>query len=216
VGEDYDMGSSPMLITLPSGQRLLAAGQKSGLLHVLDPDDNGKLLWKKRVSKGGFLGGIEWGSATDGKRFYVAKSDLTWHNDDFASAAIQLTPDTGGGTTAVDAETGKIVWEAPPVSCAGRKNCSPGQTAAVTAIPGVVFSGSISGVLRAFDSETGEVLWEYDTARSYDSVNGASARGGAIDGPGVVVADGQIYVTSGYAKFGGLPGNVLLVFAKSP
>jgi polyvinyl alcohol dehydrogenase (cytochrome) len=51
--------------------------------------------------------------------------------------------------------------------------------------------------------------------KSYDAVNGARAHGGALDGPGPVVVDGWVYVTSGYAKFGGLPGNVLLAFSKT-
>ena len=113
---------------------------------------------------------------------------------------------------ALDATSGEIVWEAPPGSCEGRKNCSPAQNAAVTVIPGAVFSGSLSGVMKAYDTNTGKVLWEYDTVREYESVNGAKARGGAIDGPGPVVVDGLVYITSGYAKFGGLPGNVLLAF----
>ena len=130
VGPDEDMGSSPMLITLASGKRLLAAGQKTGILHVLDPDDDGKLLWQKKLAEGGILGGIEWGPATDGKRFYVSKSDVTWRDQRFVSADTELNPDTGGGMVAVDAASGEIVWEAPPVSCDGRKSCSPGQTAA--------------------------------------------------------------------------------------
>lgn len=213
-GPDEDMGSSPMLITLPSGERLLAAGQKTGILHVLDPDQDGKLLWQKKLAEGGILGGIEWGPATDGKRFYVAKADVTWRDQRFISADTELNPETGGGIVAVDAATAEIVWEAPPVSCEGRKSCSPGQTAAVTAIPGVVFSGSLSGVMRAFDADTGDLLWHFDTVRSYDAVNGAAAHGGAIDGPGPVVVDGMVYIMSGYAKFGGLGGNVLLAFAR--
>lgn len=212
-GPDEDMGSSPMLITLDNGKRLLAAGQKTGILHVLDPDNNGKLLWQKKLAEGGILGGIEWGPATDGKRFYVAKADVTWRDQRFISADTELNPDTGGGIVAVDAASGDVIWEAPPVSCEGRTYCSPGQTAAVTAIPGVVFSGSLSGVMRAFDADSGKVLWQFDTVREFDAVNGAKAHGGGIDGPGPVVVNGMLYVTSGYAKFGASPGNVLLAFS---
>ena len=211
-GPDEDMGSSPMLLTLPDGSRLLAAGQKTGILHVLDPDKQGKLLWQQKVAEGGILGGIEWGPATDGRRFYVAKADATWRDQRFLTNDTVLNPDTGGGMVAIDAATRKIVWEVAPVSCEGRAFCSPAQTAAVTVIPGVVFTGSLSGVMRAFDTETGDLLWHYDTVREYDAVNGARASGGAIDGPGAVIADGMVLVTSGYAKFGGAPGNVLLAF----
>ncbi len=215
AGPDEDMGSSPLLITLPSGKRILAAGQKTGVIHVVDPDQRGKLLWQKKVAKGGVLGGIEWAMATDGKRIYASKSDILWKDQRFNTNDTVLNPDAGGGLAAVDVVSGEVVWEAPPVSCAGRKMCSPGQPAAVTVIPDVVFSGSVSGVMRAFDASTGDTLWEYDTLRNYDAVNGAAAKGGAIDGPGVVVANGWVYVTSGYAKFGGAPGNVLLAF-KAP
>ena len=211
-GPDEDMGSSPMLITLANGKRIIAAGQKTGVMHVIDPDNNGKLLWQKKVASGGILGGIEWGPANDGKRLYVAKADATWKDQRFISADTELNPNTGGGMVAIDATSGEIAWEAPPGSCEGRKNCSPAQNAAVTVIPGAVFSGSLSGVMKAYDTDTGKVLWEFDTVRDYESINGAKARGGAIDGPGPVVVDGMLYVTSGYAKFGGLPGNVLLAF----
>lgn len=211
-GPDEDMGSSPMLVTLASGKRVLAAGQKTGILHVLDPDDGGKLLWQRKVAEGGILGGIEWGPATDGRRFYVAKADVTWRDQRFISNDTELNPYTGGGLVAIDAESGSIAWEAPPLDCAGRESCSPAQTAAVTSTPGAVFSGSLSGVMRAFDPDTGRELWRFDTVRDYEAVNGARARGGAIDGPGPVVVNGRVYVTSGYAKFGGLPGNVLLAF----
>ena len=31
-------------------------------------------------------------------------------------------------------------------------------------------------------------------------------------GPGPTIVDGMLYVNSGYAQWGGLPGNVLLAF----
>lgn len=212
TGPDEDMGSSPMLITLASGKRIIAAGQKTGVMHVIDPDNNGKLLWQKKVAEGGILGGIEWGPANDGKRLYIAKADATWKEQRFISADTELNPHTGGGIIALDATSGETLWDAPAGSCEGRKNCSPAQNAAVTVIPEVVFSGSLSGVMRAYDAASGKVIWEFDTVRSYDAINGAAAQGGAIDGPGPVVVDGMLYLTSGYAKFGGLPGNVLLAF----
>jgi outer membrane protein assembly factor BamB len=125
---------------------------------------------------------------------------------------VKLDPTAGGGLFALDLATGKALWSAPAVSCAGRERCSPAQTAAVTAIPGVVFSGSMSGVMRAFESDTGKELWSYDSVRDYKTVNGAAGRGGAIDQSGVVVVDGWVYMNSGYAQWGAQPGNVLLAF----
>jgi polyvinyl alcohol dehydrogenase (cytochrome) len=82
-------------------------------------------------------------------------------------------------------------------------------------MPGVVFSPSNDGHVRAYSTADGTVLWEYDTMRPFETVNGVSARGGSIDGPGVVVAGGMVFVTSGYSRNGGVPGNVLLAFAPS-
>ena len=91
--------------------------------------------------------------------------------------------------------------------------CSPAQSAALTAIPGVVFSGSMDGHLRAFAAEDGKILWDFDTVRDFPTVNGVKAKGGSIDGPGAVVVKGMVFVNSGYSRFGGMPGNVLLAFA---
>jgi polyvinyl alcohol dehydrogenase (cytochrome) len=82
----------------------------------------------------------------------------------------------------------------------------------VTAIPGVVFSGSMDGHLRAYAAEQGNILWDFNTARDFDTVDGVKAKGGSLDGPGAVVVNGMVFVNSGYSRFGGLPGNVLLAF----
>jgi len=84
---------------------------------------------------------------------------------------------------------------------------------AVTAMPGAVFSGSLDGHLRAFSPEDGKVLWDFDTVRDYKTVNGVRAKGGSLDGAGPVIIKGMVFVNSGYSRFGGMPGNVLLAFA---
>src|SRR3954452_16128844 len=205
-GPDHDFGQSPILVTLTDGQRLLVIGQKSGVVHALDPDQEGKILWQTRVGAGGPLGGIMWGSAADQDHVYVANSDV-WF-DGYKT----LNPNAGGGLFALELATGKISMQVPPVSCGGRSRCSPALSAAVTAIPGVVFSGGVSGYLRAYATADAKLLWEVDTAQEYPIVNGTSARGGAMDGPGPTIADGMLYVNSGYSQWGGQPGNVLLAF----
>lgn len=215
-GPDHDMGSSPILVTRADGRRLLLGGQKTGVMHAIDPDRRGEVVWKTQVGEGGIIGGIEWGSAADARAVYVAVSDARWAGGRFFGDSVQLDPAQGGGLFALSLADGKPLWQAPPVSCTGRERCSPAQSAAVTAIPGVVFSGAMSGVMRAFDTETGAVLWEFDTVRDYTTVNGAPGRGGAIDQAGPVVVDGWVYFNSGYANWGGLPGNVLLAFRATP
>src|SRR5579872_4230013 len=59
-GPDFDFGSSPILRDLGDGHRVLLAGQKSGMMHALDPDHEGKVLWQTRAGKGSSLGGIMW------------------------------------------------------------------------------------------------------------------------------------------------------------
>ena len=216
TGPDFDFGSSPILAQTADGKEILIGAQKSGVVHALDPADNGRLLWQRQIARGGILGGIEWGPAVDNKNVYVAVADIDWESPDLMDPNIALDKHAGGGLVALDLITGEIVWEADGITCGDRPKCSPAQTAAVTAIPGVVFSGSMSGELRAFDSETGKELWRFDTAQTFATVNGAAGKGGALDATGPVVADGWLYTVSGYSKWGGLPGNVLLAFKARP
>ncbi|HXJ17818.1 MAG TPA: PQQ-binding-like beta-propeller repeat protein [Candidatus Polarisedimenticolia bacterium] len=211
-GPDSDFGSSPMLYTLAGGRQVLVVAQKSGVVFGLDPDNKGAILWETRIGKGGPLGGIEWGpAATDGV-VYVALSDLG-----FASGPEGMIPDpkAGGGLFAIDIATGKQLWSVlpSPDACGAIPRCSPAQMAAITAIPGVVFSGAYDGHLRAYSMKDGKILWDYDTAHKYDAVNKIPAYGGAIDGGGPAVAGGMVFVNSGYAAVNGMPGNVLLAFA---
>jgi len=207
-GPDSDFGQSPILVSLRNGQRVLVVGQKSGVVHALDPDHEGKILWQTPIGKGGPLGGIMWGSAADQERVYVANSDLRFLPD----GTMSLDPAVGGGLFALDLATGKVSMHVPPVPCGDRSQCSPALSAAVTAIPGVVFSGGVSGYLRAYATPDARLLWEFDTARDFATVNGVSAHGGAMDGPGPTIVDGMLYVASGYGQWSGLPGNVLLAF----
>lgn len=201
AGDDVDFGSSPILMDLGGGKQMLVAGQKSGMVHGFDPDQNGKIVWQTRVGKGGKLGGVLWGMAASGGLVFAPLSDL-------GSPAP-------GGLFALDAATGRIVWNAPPpkgTCAAGQRSCSTAQLAPPTAVPGAVFSGSMDGHLRAYRMTGGEIIWDFDTAHEFPTVNGIAARGGSFSGTGPTVADGMLYVNSGYANTGGLPGNVLLAF----
>ena len=208
-GPDHDFGQSPILVRLANGKRTLAIAQKSGVAYALDPDHDGEILWLTRVGKGGTLGGSQWGSAADHDRIYIAVSDVRFR----AGGRLLLDPQAGGGLFGLDLASGKVSLTIPPSSCGERTQCSPAQSAAVTMAPGVVFSGGVSGYLRAYATANGAMLWEIDTARDYATVNGVTAHGGAMDGPGPTIADGMLFVNSGYALWGGRPGNVLLAFS---
>jgi polyvinyl alcohol dehydrogenase (cytochrome) len=214
-GPDYDFGSSAILVRSSAGRDILAAGQKSGVVYALDPDQKGKILWQTRVGKGGTDGGIEWGMASDGQAVYAAISDLGSIARGAAPVGnAEFDPTQGGGLAALRLEDGGKIWFAPGHPCdPPRPGCSPAQPAAVTLAAGAVFSGSLDGHLRAFAAEDGEVLWDIDTAKEYATVNGIQAKGGSLDGAGPVVAGGMVFVNSGYPRNGGMPGNVLLAFA---
>lgn len=189
AGPDHDIGASPIL------GRYLFVGQKSGEVFALDPAAEGKIVWRTRIGKGSALGGVMWGMAADGDRaLYVPLSDQ-------ATSAP-------GGLFALDQATGNQLWSAIPEPRSA-------QMAPATAIPGVVFSGDMAGRFRAYSAATGEVLWQYETAREFDpAANGVKARGGSMSAAsGAVVAEGMVFVNSGYGILGGRPGNALLAFA---
>lgn len=203
---EFDLGASPILVNLHHGKRVLILGQKTGVVYAVDPDHDGKLVWFDRAGVGGLLGGVQWGMATNGKRVFVAVSDLAFQGRG-------PDPTKGGGISAYRVDDGKLIWRTPPPGCGDRRPCSPAQSQAVSAIPGAVFSGSIDGHLRAYAASDGRIIWDFDTARSFDTVNHIEAHGGSLDVGGPVIAGGMVFVVSGYPGFGAMPGNVLLGFA---
>jgi polyvinyl alcohol dehydrogenase (cytochrome) len=197
-GPDFDFGQGPMLFRVNIEGRpreLVGAGQKSGIFWALDPD-SGTVVWNTVVGPGGLLGGLQWGSATDGKRIYVAIANL-------GHTSYTLVPSgktvNGGSWSALDAATGKIVWQtADPESLTphfdGRGGRVSGffaiDTGPVTTANGVIYAGSmdLNGHMYALDAETGTILWSF---KSGGSVNA---------GPAVVT--GVVYWGSGYQKVG--------------
>ena len=225
AGPDLDFAASPILVDLPNGKRALIAAQKSGVVYALDPDHQGEVLWQSRIGKGGQGGGIMFGPAADARNVFVALSDMpnvfsqtrsrtmySLFGQYWLRAERRFTPDEGGGMFALRLDTGQTVWHTPP-QCEPGTACQPAQMAAVTHIPGVVFSGSVDGHMRAYSADTGRVVWTVDTSRDFVTVNGVKAHGGSLGGPGPVVAGGILFVNSGYPAPRGTLGNVLLAFS---
>ena len=232
-GEDFDFGAPPILQSLPGDRQVVVAGQKSGLVYGLDPG-TGKRLWTRRVGTGSALGGIEWGMAADPKRVFVANADFVplllagLHDAGKIPPSVPV-PDAKPGLSALDPATGGVLWQVPtpvaPCQYRGDRShdflpgvCFRAQSAAPSAMPGVVFSGTLDGWFRAYDAATGKILWAYSTtAQTYDTVNGVKDQpGGGIDAMGPTIADGMVYQVSGYrgsSNTGGNPINVLLAFS---
>ena len=176
---------------LHNGRRVLIAGQKSGMVWGHDPDQEGTVLWKAPLVQKLADGLITFGGAADDEKAYFGLRN--------------------GGLAAIEFTTGEKKWFTP---IEGPKGPGPrGQSGALTAIPGVVFSDGWDGIARAFSTDDGRLLWEYNTIRDFHTVNGVAARGGSMGAPGPTVADGVLFVGSGYVFTVGTPGNVLLAFS---
>src|SRR5688572_3059211 len=197
MGPDFDIGNSPILTTLPNGRRALFVGLKNADIAALDPDANGKLLFRVNplgakpgtLGRGG-RGAIVWGGAASEGRVYYGTG--------------------AAGLAAVEAATGTNAWL---FTAPGLRGGSAGLGAAPTAIPGVVFQGATDGQLFAVSAADGKQLWQFNTAQDLDTANKVKARGGAINTSGAVIVDGMVYVSSGYAIVaGGSAGNALLAF----
>ena len=182
-GPDYDFASAPNLITYEDrrGRRhsLLGAGQKSGIYYALDPD-NGRELWHTQVGPGSSLGGMEWGSATDGKRIYVSIANLY---------GIPTANGGAGSWSALDPETGAVLWQVGDPN--GAIAIGP-----LTVVDDVVFASSMAGsptapTMLALSAHSGQTLWTF--------ASGSSVNAGAA------VADGVVYWGAGYAHLG-IPG----------
>lgn len=186
-GPDYDFGSGPNMIRMEvNGRRVeaIGAGQKSGVYWSLDPD-TGTVNWGTQVGPGGDLGGIEWGTATDGKRVYA-------EIDNASDAPFLLQPAktetwNAGSWAAMDAATGAMLWQVPVTGQNPIKPTKPANAVgAVTVANGVFYGGSLSGDMVALDAATGKLLWKF------------ASGGSVICGPSIVDVDGTIFWGSGY------------------
>jgi polyvinyl alcohol dehydrogenase (cytochrome) len=205
-GPDYDISAGVMLSVDGAGREVLVAGQKSGVVHALDPDD-GALLWRAKPGRGGILGGIHFGMAAGEGRAYVPVYD--------APDGRRYDEPARPGVHALDLRDGRVVWRAsaPLDTCAGRALCIPGYSQAITATPELVFAGSGDGWLRVLDTQTGRLLWQVDTTRSVSTVSGETAAGGSMSGgAGPLPHRGWLFVSSGYGFGPQMPGNLLMAF----
>ena len=210
-GPDLDIGASTILWS--DGDRdYLLVGQKSGDVYALDPDKDGAVLWRNKVGRGGFLGGVHWGMSADTESLFVPIADTT--------ITGRFTGEVSPGIHALDPTSGDRKWYTPSIAdCEGKSPapiCEQGMSAAITSSDGLVFAGSLDGNLNVYDSVSGEIIWSIDTFGDFESVSGDMALGGSIESDGPVLYEGHVLVNSGYQFGARMPGNALMVFALSP
>jgi polyvinyl alcohol dehydrogenase (cytochrome) len=191
LGPDYDFGGSSAILQTVGGKDYLLAAGKGGVAIALDPDAQGKLIWRTQLWENTAppaSGLVVWGGAADGTRVYYPLQQAK------------------GGLKALDIKTGKVEWSAA-IDADQR-----GQAGPASAIPGIVFTGGWDSILRAVDAQ-GKVVWTFNALQDFTTVNGVAAKGGSFGPAGAAVVNGMLFVPSGYVGIQrGTPGNVLLAF----
>ena len=178
---DFDFGAGPNLFTtLIHGRRteILGAGQKNGMYYALDPT-TGNLIWEAQAGPGGVLGGIEWGTSTDGQRIYAAITNGSHKTYTYTTFDGQKRTTSGGLWTALDAATGRILWQTADPQ--GAMYITDGF---VSSANGVVYAGSSGGNFYAMDAQTGDIKWTFQS-------------GGAV-WSGAAIVEGNVYWGTGY------------------
>ncbi len=186
-----DADRAPILRNLSLATQILVVTDAAGVVFGLDPDHGGEPLWQSRLDVAGDSA-VQWGAAVDHRSVYA----------EFAHDVRGEGTAASDGLVALDLVTGKSRWAvtSPGDACGpAPQTCRDRRSQAVTVIPGVAFSGSFDGHLRAYSTIDGKIVWDFATARSYATVNALEARGGAIANGGVAIVGGTVYVNSGDA-----------------
>lgn len=214
VFRDVDFGASTILTKQPNGNDILVAGQKSGTVWALNPDD-GKVVWRTDIGTGGPNGGIHWGIATDDTHVYAPIS--------YPGRSIpqQVVPaDLHPGLYAVNLKDGSIDWrfEVKPDCTAERKKFVPrcdalfGLSGAPTVIGDYVVTGGLDGRVYVVERKTGKLAAQWDTAQTYKTINGVEGNGASVDNASIIAVNGLLLMNSGYGLFGQGAGNVMIAY----
>jgi polyvinyl alcohol dehydrogenase (cytochrome) len=199
-GEKWDLGGSGvnvMRLRMNGHWRdVVGIGGKSGVYTVLDAK-TGEFIWNTLIGPGGDQGGMNWGTAFDGKRIYT--SITNHHHIPYKlteNGVISNITVTGGSWAALDPVTGTILWQTadpqvetlPGLGVVGVWDLAP-----VTVANGVVYASSMAKLANqiqmfALDASTGAILWQFSAGSSVNA------------GPAVV--DGTVYWGSGYSRSG--------------
>jgi polyvinyl alcohol dehydrogenase (cytochrome) len=138
------------------------------------------------------LGGIEWGSATDGTRIYVAIANLY---------GIPYAAGSAGSWAALNPATGAILWQTADPN--GAIDIGP-----MTVANGVVYAGSMATdaskpTMFALNATSGTPIWTFVTQESVNA--------------GATIVNGTVYWGSGYSHLYPLgTGGNKIFYAFSP
>lgn len=182
-GPDWDFAQGAILMG-DDDDAIVGAGQKSGVFWAFKAS-NGALAWKTQVAPGGLTGGLQWGSAYDGERIYVAASNagpiLGLGQDAQPWTLKDGSTTTSGGWAALDAKTGKVLWTTKDPF--GGRAEGP-----VSVVNGVVLGCNLeynpanpalgAGHYVALNGKTGQMLWNSPTTGS--CVAGAAIVGSTV------------------------------------
>jgi len=167
---------------------VIGVGNKDGHYYVLDRDGVNEITgrvepyWATRVVQGGAIGGLIASAAVgDGKVLFSTAVGLDLDDPQLPAA------------WGLDVATGEVIWS----SSEAGPSYSP-----TSAIPGMVFMGSLGGTLYGYDSDTGRTLVTLN------------ARGPLGSAPSIV--DGSLYIGSGTGERGGNPTRISYVVSLIP
>jgi outer membrane protein assembly factor BamB len=183
---DYDLMIPAILTRLRSGgartPAVLTAG-KMGAVYAFRSRD-GRPLWTAQVGRHehdtgplpsapvavypGTLGGVETPMALAGTRLFVPWVDLATRASATTSNGIDPLASGTGGLTALDAATGRALWQRRlPAIVLG----------AATVANDVVFTSTYDGTIYAFAAATGRTLW---SAKARAGINSFPAIAGDL------------------------------------
>ncbi|MBX9587186.1 MAG: PQQ-binding-like beta-propeller repeat protein [Gammaproteobacteria bacterium] len=208
-GMDGDFGQAPMLLTVNhrGPKEIVVIGQKTGSLRALDRETGAIVKWwgdegRVKLGPAGKLGGIAWGSATDGQTIFTSTTNSRNLGQVFADAGEPL------GITRDDLAYQRIIN--PPVDIATddtivneaegmREFYDNGRTIersrltpplpAMPTQPLIMRDNqgnlqTIGGVWHAVDAATGRIKWQRPDTTGY------------LTHPSMTVADGLLFVGS--------------------
>jgi len=224
---DWDMQLSPIYVEEGTGgEPTVYDGGKMGYVYAMNAE-TGKLLWKTPVGKHsgndedgrlllagkpikekypkivypGYNGGVETNLAYSEGVVYAPANNLyaKWKDAQSAPGELQNVNDGSGDFVAIDAETGRILWDTKLPS-------SPYGAATVT--NDLVFTTTYEGKLYGFDKKSGKIVWEEQLPAGSNAPI-AISDGLLIAGAGVAQGKGQTAELVAYEL--GAPGTEKLM-----